>query len=173
MYVYRCCTRIVSSFVFTPISNLHVDCLDSLRGERQKSLTLIGDSGWGFFFQDHNQNRNGAQKTGTAVQSVRFQWQIPAVSISRTHTHPRAFCNYLRVCKTFQNCIPQTKHIPTCTYAAQDGILASWQPSPDQLTSSRAKVLVGIRNPDSGSQASCMPSAKCRAQAKVNSMSPP
>jgi len=49
MYVYRCCTRIVSSFVFTPISNLHVDCLDSLRGERQKSLTLIGDSGWGVF----------------------------------------------------------------------------------------------------------------------------
>lgn len=26
MYVWRCRARIVSSFVFTPISNLHVDC---------------------------------------------------------------------------------------------------------------------------------------------------
>jgi len=172
MYVYRCCTRIVSSFVFTPISNLHVDCLDSLRGERQKSLTLIGDSGWGFFFKTITKIETEHKRLELRFNLFDFNGKYPQCP-SAAHTHPRAFCNYLRVCKTFQNCIPQTKHIRTCTYAAQDGILASWQPSPDQLTSSRAKVLVGIRNPDSGSQASCMPSAKCRAQAKVNSMSPP
>jgi len=122
MYVYRCCTRIVSSFVFTPISNLHVDCLDSLRGERQKSLTLIGDSGWGFFFQDHNQNRNGAQKTGTAVQSVRFQWQIPAVSISRTHT-PKSI---LQLLKSMQNI--SKLHSANKTYTYMHVRRTGWHP---------------------------------------------
>jgi len=73
-------------------------------------------------FQDHNQNRNGAQKTGTAVQSVRFQWQIPAVSISRTHT-PKSI---LQLLKSMQNI--SKLHSANKTYTYMHVRRTGWHP---------------------------------------------